>query len=134
MAPAPPRQVLEWLNGQDTVTLHLSTITIAEISYGLWILPDGKRRRSLVERFERFLTEGFEQRVLGFDLPAARLYGEIMSHRRAAGRPMSALDGQIASIARARGLAVATRNVKDFEECGLEVIDPCQPATIPLPG
>ena len=47
MAPAPPRSVIDWLNRQDTVTLYLSTINIAEISYGLWIMPDGKRRRSL---------------------------------------------------------------------------------------
>lgn len=124
MAPTPPRAVLQWLNEQDTVTLHLSTITIAEIRYGLGILPTGKRRRSLAERFERFVLEGFEQRVLDFDLPAAWLYGEIMSHRRGLGRPMSMADGQIAAIARAGKFAVATRNVKDFEECGVNVINP----------
>jgi predicted nucleic acid-binding protein len=124
MAPSPPRQVVDWLNSQETVLLHLSTITIAEIGYGLFVLPDGKRRRSLEERFERFLTEGFEQRILDFDPPAARLYGEVMGHRRALGRPLSVPDGLIASIARAHGFAVATRNVRDFAECGLELVDP----------
>jgi hypothetical protein len=124
MAPSPPRSVLDWLNEQETITLHLSTVTIAEISYGLGILPDGKRRRSLKRRFERFVREGFEQRVLGFDLAAAHLYGEIMSHRRALGRPLSMADGQIAAIARSKDLAVATRNVTDFEECGVDILNP----------
>jgi predicted nucleic acid-binding protein len=124
MAPSPPRTVIDWLNRQETVTLYLSTITIAEIGYGLWILPKGKRRRSLEDRFERFVAEGFEQRILDFDESAARLYAEIMGRRKETGRPMSALDGQIASIARANDLAVATRNTRDFEECGLELINP----------
>lgn len=124
MAPSPPRQVVAWLNDQETVTLYLSTITIAEIGYGLWILPDGKRRKALEDRFERFVNQGFEQRILDFDRSAAHLYGEIMGRRRAMGRPLSVLDGQLASIARAQGLSVATRNVRDFEACGLELIDP----------
>ena len=124
MAPAPPRAVIDWLNRQDTVTLYLSTITIAEIGYGLWIMPDGKRRRSLEDRFEKFVAKGFEQRILDFDKPAARLYGEVMGRRKAMGRPLSVPDGQIASIARANDLAIATRNVRDFEECNLELINP----------
>ena len=73
MAPVPPRLVLDWINRQETVTLYLSTITIAEIGYSLWILPDGKRRRSLEDRFEKFVAKGFEQRVLDFDKRAAHL-------------------------------------------------------------
>lgn len=124
MAPSPPRVVVSWLNDQETVTLFLSTITIAEIDYGLWILPQGKRRSSLEERFQKFVTEGFEQRVLDFNWSAARLYGEVMGRRRALGRPLSAPDGMIASIARANDLSIATRNVRDFEACGVELIDP----------
>lgn len=124
MAPAPAQAVIDWLNAQDTVTLYLSTITIAEIGYGLWVLPDGKRRRSLEDRFEKFVAQGFEQRILNFDQRAARLYPEVMGHRRTVGRPLGVLDGQIASIARANDLAIATRNVRDFEECGLELINP----------
>ncbi len=124
MAPAPPRPVIDWLNRQETVTLYLSTITLAEIGYGLWILPDGKRRRSLEARFEKFVAEGFEQRVLDFDKRAARLYAEVMGSRRAMGRPLGVPDGQIASIARANDLAIATRNIRDFEECGLELVNP----------
>lgn len=127
MAPAPARAVIDWLNRQETVNLYLSTITIAKIGYGLWILPDGKRRRSLEDRFEKFVSHGFEQRILGFDERSARLYPDVMGRRKAMGRPLGVLDGQIASIARANHLAIATRNRRDFEECGLDLIDPFEP-------
>ena len=106
------------------MTLFLSTITIAEIAYGLAVLPDGRRRRTLAERFDRFVADGFEQRVLDFDRRAALDYGEVMSRRRAMGRPLAALDGQIAAVARANHLAVATRNVRDFEHCGIDLVNP----------
>ena len=124
MRPAPTQSVLDWLDHQDTASLYLSTITIAEIGYGLRILPDGKRRRSLHSRFDEFVARGFDQRILTFDESAARLYAEVMGHRKELGRPISALDGQIAAIARVRRFAVATGNVRDFEECGLRILNP----------
>ncbi len=124
MARMPEPSVLEWLDSQRTDTLFLSTISIAEIGFGLQVLPTGKRRRILEDRFDRFVASGFAQRVLSFDEKAARLYGELMGHRRRRGRPMSSLDGQVAAIARANHFAVATRNVRDFEECGLEIVNP----------
>ncbi|UCF05423.1 MAG: type II toxin-antitoxin system VapC family toxin [bacterium] len=128
MRPAPPEAVIDWLNRQETVTLYLSTITLAEIGYGLWILPEGKCRRSLEDRFEKFVAEGFEQRILDFDRRAAHLYGEVMGRRKAMGRPLAVLDGQIASISRANDLAIATRNVRDFEGCEVEIINPFEQA------
>lgn len=124
MAPTPAGSVLAWLDRQATADLYLSTITIAEIGFGLLILPEGKRRRDLRSRFDEFVARGFEHRILTFDTPAAREYAEIMGHRRESGRPMSIPDGQIAAIARAHRLAVATRNVRDFELCDLEILNP----------
>lgn len=124
MTPKPQESVLEWLNSQQTETLYLSTITIAEIGYGLHLLPAGKRRRILEGRFDLFIGSGFAQRVLSFGERAARLYGELMGHSRKLGQPMSIFDGQIAAIARANRFAVATRNVRDFEICGLEIVNP----------
>lgn len=124
MAPVPSESVLEWLNGQDAATLYLSTLTIAEIGFGIQSLPDGKRRRHLEERFEQFVATAFAQRVLAFDLAAAGLCGELMAKRRRLGRPMGLADGQIAAIARAHRFAIATRNRRDFEECGLEILNP----------
>ena len=124
MAPSPKVTVLDWLNSQDTMTLYLSTITIAEIGFGLNIMPDGKRKKLLAERFEGFIARGFNQRILSFDEPAAHKYAEIMGHRRAIGRPLNVPDGQIASIARVNNFSIATRNIRDFEECGLNLINP----------
>lgn len=124
MASAPPAAVLDWLNGQPTDALFLSAITLAEIWYGLEALPDGRRRRSLESRFDRFVARGFAHRILPFEQRAARLYGELMAHRRSRGRPMSPLDGQIAATAQANRMALATRNLRDFEHCGLELVNP----------
>lgn len=97
---------------------------MAEIGFGLAVLPDGKRRRTLQERFDRFLQRGFTDRILDFNLKAASVYGEIMAYRRQLGRPLSMADGQIAAIARSCGLAIATRNTKDFLNLELDLIDP----------
>jgi predicted nucleic acid-binding protein len=124
MARSPDTAVVAWLDRQETLTLFVSAVTVAEIRYGLQILPDGRRRSSLEDRLATFLAEGFSGRVLPFDADAALPYAEIMAARRSAGRPMSVLDGQIAAIARAHRFAVATRNVRDFELCGFEVVNP----------
>ena len=127
MLPSPATTVINWLNNQDAVNLYLSTITIAEIGYGLQIMPDAKRKQRLTDRFKDFVSNGFEQRILDFDDAAAYSYAEIMAHRRTIGRPLSVLDGQIASIARVKNFAVATRNIRAFEECTLKLINPFEP-------
>lgn len=124
MKSAPSRTVLDWLNAQDTASLYVTTITLAEISYGLRLLPDGQRRRLLVERFEQFIARAFDQRILSFDEAAARAYGDIMGHRKELGRPISVTDGQIAAIARTHGFGIATRNIKDFEASQIVLINP----------
>ena len=124
MKVAPSAHVLKWLNDQSSSTVYVSAITIGETEYGLRILPGGKRRLQLKERFEQFIAFAFSQRVLGYDEAAARLYGEIMGLRKEVGQPMSVPAGQIAAIARSRGLSVATRNTRDFQECGVELLNP----------
>ena len=128
MKTRPAEAVVAWLNGQDSEKLHVSAITIGEIAYGLRVLPDGKRRSGLRERFERFVALAFDQRVLAYDESAARIYGELMGDRKELGLPMSVPDGQIAAIARLNHLAVATRNVLDFEHCGIDVLNPFEAA------
>ena len=124
MKARPVAPVLAWLNSQESEKLYVSAITIGEITHGLRILPDGKRRSELRERFEQFIGRGFDQRVLAYDESAARLYGELMGDRKELGRPSSVPDGQIAAIARCNGLAVATRNILYFENCGIDVVNP----------
>ncbi len=124
MKARPHAGVIAWLNGSQASRLWLSAITIAEIEYGLHAMPDGARNRTLRYRFEGFVQAAFPGRVLEFDYPAAKIYGEVMAGRRANGRPMSLPDGQIASIALSRGFKLATRNTRDFEDCGLDLINP----------
>ena len=133
MKAAPSATVVDWLNSQKSSSLYVSTITIGEIAYGLRILADGKRRSRLNDKFEQFIASAFAQRVLRYDEPAARIYGDIMGLRRyhgvaqGTGRPMSTPDGQIAAIAKSNHLAVATRNIPDFEQCGVDLLDPFDP-------
>ncbi len=116
--------VLDWFNSQNSQFLFITTITQAEIGYGLRVLPDGQRRRQLKGRFDSFIDKAFEERVLDFTSAAAIAYADIMGDRKEIGRPMSLLDGQIAGIASANQFAIATRNIKDFEHCGIELINP----------
>ncbi|HEX7181321.1 MAG TPA: type II toxin-antitoxin system VapC family toxin [Thermoanaerobaculia bacterium] len=127
MKAAPALAVVTWLNDQETSTLFLTAVSIGEIRYGLRILPQGRRRRFLEEGFARVIAEAFAGRVLAFGEEAAQRYGEVMGRRKEIGRPLGILDGQIASIAWAKSYAVATRNVRDFAECGVDIINPFEP-------
>ncbi len=124
MQSAPSSKVLAWLDDRPTRELFMTAVTEAEIRTGIAFLPEGGRRRGLAEAAERAFGGLFAGRVLPFDSAAARVYAEIAAARRASGRPLSQTDGQIAAIARSRGMTVATRNVRDFAETGIEVIDP----------
>ena len=120
----PSNSVERWVDAHSPARLFTSATTIAEILYGLRIMPDGRRRQTLSTRFEGFAREIFGPRILSFDEAAARAYGEIRGRRKELGRPMSDFDGQIAAIARVNGLALATRNVRDFADIGLDLINP----------
>ena len=124
MQSASSSKVLAWLDDRPTRELFMTAVTEAEIRTGIAFLPEGGRRRGLAEAAERAFGGLFAGRVLPFDSAAARVYAEIAAARRASGRPLSQTDGQIAAIARSRGMTVATRNVRDFAETGIEVIDP----------
>ena len=124
MTSPPDDQVRQWLNRQETSNLFLPSIAIAEITFGLGVMSDGRRRNLLGDRFEQFLALVFAGRILPFHEPEARIYGELRARRQAAGQPISNFDAQIGAIARSRGLALATCNVKDFAGCDLELINP----------
>lgn len=124
MTSPPAPSVREWLNSQASGALYLTTISIAEIEFGLMVLPEGNRRRLLASRFEQFVELAFGERILVFDESAAHLYGQIRAERQARGRPISNFDAQIAAITRANSFRLATRNIKDFADCGVELINP----------
>lgn len=124
MRPAPEASVEQWLADQPAASVFISAITEAELRYGLALMPPGKRRSALAVEIEDMLGEDFSGRILPFDSPAAVAFAEIAAERRQAGRPISQADAQIAAIARSRGAALATRNVPDFEGCGVEIVNP----------
>lgn len=124
MRTTPHSGVLTWVDEQATAGLFITAVTEAEIRLGIALLPAGKRRDRIAEAADRAFATLFGDRVLPFDSEAARAYATIAAMRRAAGRPISQLDCQIAAIASCRGAAIATRNSGDFEGCGVEVVDP----------
>jgi toxin FitB len=124
MRPAPDANVLAWTRAQAVDGLATSVVTVAEIGAGLACLPVGARRRDLVARWSRLRDEGFGARIFGLDLAAAKAYGDIFAQRRHGGRSAAAFDLLIAAIAQVHGLVVATRNVRDFEECGVQFVNP----------
>lgn len=124
MKPAPNPYVVQWLNEQDPASLYLSVITLAEIRYGLSLLPIGQRRRRLEASFQKYRDLAFANRILLFTAEAANQYGELRAARQKTGRPMSTLDAQIAAIAAVNQCSLATRNTADFEQCELPLINP----------
>ncbi len=125
LRPSPDRRVVEWLDAQIAETLFLTTVTLAEVRYGIAALPSGKRKTGLTERFEADLLPLFDGRILTFDEPAAHEYAILRAKTRAAGLAIGDVDALIASIANARRFGVATRNVAPFEAAGVSsVLDP----------
>jgi predicted nucleic acid-binding protein len=126
MKAAPRASVLRWIDSKPPVSFYVTTITQAEVLYGIRLLPKGGRRAVIEQAALEMFERDFETRILTFDSAAAAAYAEIAAARRVAGRPISALDAQIAAIARIHGAAIATRNLADFKGCGVETIDPWQ--------
>ena len=125
MASSPAPSVLEWVSKQRLADdLFVTAITVAEILYGIELLPKGKRHEKLLLEAEAMFAEDFNRRILPFDEPAARIFGKIAATRRSQGRPIATLDAQIASIARTNGATLATRNAADFEGCGVRLVNP----------
>ncbi len=124
LRPAPSAEVLRWLAAQTPTSVFTTTITMAEILYGVEALPSGRRRTRLLAAVEKMFAEQFEGRILAFDEQAARLFASIVAVRNAAGRPISQMDAMIAAIVRSNRAALSTRNTLDFERCGIRVINP----------
>lgn len=127
MKPDSNPQVRRWLDAQPAEALFLSSVTFAELSYGVSVLPKGNRRQRLTAAIEA-VVELFAGRLLAFDAEAARRYGVLAATARALGRSFPTPDGYIAAIAAAREFAVASRDPTAFAAVGLTVIDPWRAA------
>ncbi|PDS32270.1 type II toxin-antitoxin system VapC family toxin [Rhizobium phaseoli] len=124
VTPAPNVAVIDWLARQHPSSVFTTAVTEAEILYGLRLLPEGRRRRDLEEAILPIFSEDFSGRVLPFDRDASDVYATLATDRRKAGRPISQFDAQIAAIAISRGASLATRNVSDFTEINLQIVNP----------
>ena len=121
---APEPAVMVWINTLPGSTVFISAVTQAEILYGVALVPEGKRREGLAQAARIAFETYFRGRILPFDSEAAEAFAALAAGRRQVGRPISQADAQIAAIARSRGADLATRNVADFEGCGVEIVNP----------
>lgn len=112
-----------WFESQPTTSLFTTCVTQAELWVGVRLLAAGKRQSQL-EVAIRGMFDDLSGRILPFDEAAADAYADIMVTRRSAGKPISQFDCQIAAITRSRGARLATRNIHDFADCGIEILNP----------
>jgi predicted nucleic acid-binding protein len=126
MKPEPNLAVRKWLNEQPAESLYLTTVTLAELMFGIGVLPGGRRKKALGKMLEGILGL-FGERVLPFDVGAAHCYAELAAKARAMGKGFPLPDGYIAAIAVSRGFIVATRDTSPFEAVALATTNPWFP-------
>jgi predicted nucleic acid-binding protein len=124
MRTAPEAEIVRWLDHQPAESIWITSITLFETRLGLALLPRGRRRRVLELAFDQLLAEDLKHRVLDFDSAAATEAAALAASRQRTGRPVDMRDTQIAGIALARRAALATRNVRHFQNLSVTVIDP----------
>jgi toxin FitB len=121
---SPSAKVFGWVAAQPRSIMFTTAITQAEMLYGLELMQKGKRQTALLGEVQQMLKYDFADRILPFDSSAAVSFGWIYASRRAIGKRILQADAQIAAIAHSRGAALATRNIADFEHCGIKVLNP----------
>ena len=126
--PQPDRNVIAWTAELDEDRAFISVISFAEIRRGIEMLPNGRRRERLAAWLTEDLSARFEQRILDIDLRVADTWGTLMARGQKIGLTLGSMDAFIAATARAHGLTLVTRNIKDFRRLGLSLLDPWQPA------
>jgi len=128
MRPDPAPQVAAWVRDRDRRELRTTVITLAEIRYGIARLPDGRRKQALLTTADEIFRT-FEDQVLPVDATAAEQYSVIASTRERSGKPIPGFDALIAAVCRSHGAALATRNLPDFDDTGVELVDPWSAVT-----
>jgi predicted nucleic acid-binding protein len=129
MRTAPEPGVVSWVDRFSAADVFVTAVTAAELMYGVARLPGRRRKQRLHNKVEGLLTEDFQDQILPFNAPAAMHYAEIVAARERAGRPISMADGQIAAICRNWSIGLATRNVDDFADTGVDAVNPWDVAT-----
>jgi len=124
MKASPDKSVVRWVASASAADLYTTTITQAEILFGIMLLPPGKRRSAFESAANAMFSQDFGGRILPFGSDAVHPYAVIATTRRRLGFPISQLDAQIAAIAYSSGALIVTRNVSDFDHCGVKVVNP----------
>jgi toxin FitB len=124
MRKAPEPSVVSWVDQFSPLDVLITAVTAAELRYGVGRLPEGRRKRELHIKLEGLLTEDFSDQILPFDALATVHYADLVVSRELAGSPISMADGQIAAICRTWSAGLATRNIADFVDTGVEAINP----------
>ncbi|GHT93591.1 ribonuclease VapC [Betaproteobacteria bacterium] len=124
LRPTPDHRVLEWMGEQSRAALFSTTLTRAELLYGVHLLAAGQRKNALLEAVLAIFTTDLAGQILDFDNDAADAYAEIAATRKAAGKPIRQFDAMIAGIAQSRGATLVTRNTKDFLDIDVQMINP----------
>lgn len=122
--PVADEKVLLWLDRQQAGLVASTSISLLEMRSGATILPDGRRKSHLLSLIDGLFAELFDDQLLSFDAKAAVAFSEIVARRRELGRPVGTMDCMIAAIAHTSGASVATRDVDDFADCGVPLINP----------
>lgn len=115
-----------WFANHERLELAVCSLTVAEIERGIIRLPHGKRRDGLRTRFDSLVSFGFSPHIMPFDDASAREFGALAAEREKAGFNTDIVDLMIAAIALTHNAKLATRNTRDFEGCGIELINPWQ--------
>jgi toxin FitB len=127
MRPRPDPDVVAWVDAQDLRSLWICTPTIMEIEYGLELLDDSVRRLRLKRSFAALTEQDLEGRIHSFDQESAMRTAALLALKRRQGRTMELRDAMIAGIAQRHRARLATRNIRHFDDCGIELIDPWSP-------
>ncbi|WHP07560.1 type II toxin-antitoxin system VapC family toxin [Acinetobacter corruptisaponis] len=120
----PNEQVIHWLLQQQRLSLFTTTISYSEMLYGIHIMPKGQKQQQLLTGIKNIFDTDFRDLILSFDQQAAEHYADIAALRKTKGLPISQFDAMIAAITRSKNAILATRNIKDFQYCGIELINP----------
>ena len=124
MKAVPNPTVMDWIAQQISLEVFVTTITQAEMYYGIALLPMGKRRSDMERAVQQMFKQDFSERILNFDSAAALEYAKLASFRRQIGKPIAQADAQIAAIALSENAVLATRNIADFCDCQLTLVNP----------
>ena len=127
----PQLEVMDWWRRQAIEEAYVTAITEMELRYGVAIMPEGRHRSRLSRQIDDLLEIDFASRILPFDSAVAYAYAIIASRRQAMGHVVGQSDTQIAAIALSLGMTVVTRNVRHFDDCGVELINPWSPKGTP---